>query len=510
MGVARATSVALLGLRGATVEIEADVADGLPSFQLIGLPDSALREAVARVRGAASNSGLPIPNKRITVNLSPASLRKYGSGFDLGIAIAAAAAGGVIDPRALDGVVHLGELGLDGRTRPIDGILPAVHAAKRAGFQTVVVPQGNLEEAALVAGIRVVPVASLRETAIVHGAELEPEAVEPVLREPATGRALHDPPDLAEVIGNPEVVEALVVAAAGAHHLLLLGPPGAGKTMLASRLTGLLPDLTDDAALEVASVRSLCGMPVGGRLSTRPPFEAPHHTATAASIIGGGSGLIRPGAAARAANGVLFLDEAPEFSPIVLDTLRQPLESGSITIHRSQAVATFPGTFQLVLAANPCPCGQYGAREGACTCPSSVRRRYLGRLSGPLLDRVDIQLPVERITAAQLRLGASGTTSAVARERVLAARARAAKRLVGTPWRVNAQVPGTWLRAPARRLPFPDTAPLDRALERGAITMRGYDRVLRVAWTIADLDGTDRPGPDQIGRALTLRRTVAA
>ena len=254
--------------------------------------------------------------------------------------------------------------------------------------------------------------------------------------------------------------------------LILLGPPGAGKTMLAARLPGLLPDLSARAALEVSSIRSLAGMSVGRSLVRRPPFEAPHHTASAAALVGGGSGQIRPGAAARASDGVLFLDEAPEFSPSLLDALRQPLESGLITIHRANAVATFPGRFQLVMAANPCPCGQYGARDSECTCPPAARRRYVGRLSGPLLDRIDIQLRVQRITAAQLRLAheARGVSSAAARARVSVARAAAAERLVNTPWQLNSQVPGAWLRGPGVRLAPAVTASIDsgRATTRPA------------------------------------------
>jgi magnesium chelatase family protein len=509
MAIGRAHAISLVGLDGAVVEIEADISSNLPSFVLIGLPDAALGEARDRVRSAAGNSGLPLPSRKLTVNLSPAALPKHGSGFDLGIAMAALAADGQVSADSVARVVHLGELGLDGRLRPLAGILPAVLASVRAGFDTVVVPAGNADEAALVPGVRVVPVVSLRDAAIWHGAELEPIPLDPLMPT-VPAPALDDAGDLADVVGNPDAVEAMQVAAAGGHHVYLLGPPGAGKTMLAARLPGLLPDLTAEEALEVASIRSLAGIPVRGGLSTRPPLEAPHHTASAAAIVGGGSGVIRPGAAARAAHGVLFLDEAPEFAPAALDALRQPLESGVIAISRATATARFPATFQLVLAANPCPCGNAGTRDGDCRCSPLSVRRYLGRLSGPLLDRVDIRMDVHRITAAQLRASAElpRLDTAAARVRILAARATAAERLRSTPWRLNAQVAGAWLRSPMGAPAKGATAGLDRALERGGITMRGYDRVLRLAWTLSDLDGTSRPGADHVGRALYLRKAA--
>ncbi|MCU1439642.1 MAG: ATP-binding protein [Rhodoglobus sp.] len=510
MPIGRTYAISLLGLQGAVVEIEADISSNLPAFVLIGLPDAALGEAKDRVRSAATNSGCALPPRKITVNLSPAALPKHGSVFDLGIALSALAAAGSVRAESIDRVLHLGELGLDGRLRPVNGILPAVLAASRGGFDTVMVPTGNADEASLVPGVRIIPVASLRDAAIWHGGDFEPEPVEPILHSVRDAPA-DDPGDLADVIGNAETVEAMLVAAAGGHHVFLLGPPGAGKTMLAARLPGLLPSLDAEAALEVSSIRSLAGLPVGGSLPTRPPFESPHHTATAAALVGGGSGLIRPGAAARASHGVLFLDEAPEFNPSVLDTLRQPLESGVISIHRANGVAHFPGSFQLVLAANPCPCGQYGARDSECTCPPSARRRYIGRLSGPLLDRIDIQFRVHRVTSAQLRVSHEQprVSTSEARGRVVAARAAAAERLQATPWRLNSQVPGSWLRAPGVRLAHTVTAALDRALERGGITMRGYDRVLRVAWTLADLQGVTAPTAAQIGQALYLRRAIS-
>lgn len=506
----RTHSISLLGMTGAVVEIEADLSNQLPNFVLIGLPDAALNEAKDRVRAAIANAGLELPHRKITINLSPAALPKQGSGFDLGIAIAVLAASGAVTAESIDAVVHLGELGLDGRLRPINGVLPAVLAAQRAGFATVMVPTGNADEASLVPGVHVVPVASLRDAAIWHGSAIEPEPVEPLLR--AVPVTAEDELDLSDVIGNDDAIEAMLVAAAGGHHVFLLGPPGAGKTMLASRLPGLLPALSTEQALEVSCVRSLSGFAMGGALATRAPFEAPHHTASAAALVGGGSGLIRPGAAARASHGVLFLDEAPEFASAVLDALRQPLESGVISIHRANAVAHYPGSFQLVLAANPCPCGQYGARDSECTCTPFNRRRYLARLSGPLLDRIDIQLRVQRITSAQLRVSTETRrmSTAEAQARVVAARARAAARLADTPWRLNSQVPGAWLRGPSARLSSVTTASIDRALERGGITMRGYDRVLRVGWTIADLDNAATPTAEHIGRALYLRKAISS
>lgn len=509
--VARTHSVALLGMTGSMVEVEADIGNGLPTLMIIGLPDTALSDARDRVRAAANNSDCPLPTSKITVNLSPAALPKHGSTFDLAIAMAILAAAGTISPESVERVVHLGELSLDGRLRPMSGVLPAIAAAARAGFQTFVVPAGNRQEASLVPGVRIVPVVSVRDAAIHHGATFEPVVLD--VLEGAEAQSSDEPHhELADVIGNNDAVLALVAAAAGGHHLFMLGPPGAGKTMLAMRLPGLLPDLDAASALEVSSVRSLAGASVPRSLATRPPFESPHHTASAAALIGGGSKQIRPGAAARASHGVLFLDEAPEFAANVLDTLRQPLESGVISIHRANAVARFPGRFQLVLAANPCPCGQYGAAEMHCLCTPNARRKYLARLSGPLLDRIDIQVQVRRVTAAQLRLGAieERLTTAEARARVAEARSRMSRRLSGTPWRLNGEVLGTWLRTGPVKLARETTVVLDRALERGLISMRGYDRILRVAWTLADLDGVDQPGSDQIGRALYLRKSSAA
>jgi len=505
MGVARTLAVALQGLRGALVDVEASITSGLPRFTLIGLPDASLAEAAHRVLAAASNSGASLAQSRVTANLSPAALPKHGSSFDLAIALAAMAAAGSVSSASIAGTVHLGELGLDGRVRPVLGVLPAVHAAAQAGAARVMVPVGNLREARLVPGIDVIPVASLREAAIRHGGEFTPVDVEPVLAPPAAPPAV-DELDLADVIGNEDAIGALIVAAAGAHHLFFLGPPGAGKTMLAERIPGLLPDLDEAAALEATSIRSLTELGSVDELVTRPPYEAPHHTASAAALVGGGSSRIRPGAAVRASHGVLFLDEAPEFQTAALDALRQPLESGVITISRANHQAQFPARFQLVLAANPCPCGQYGL-GGDCSCGPGRRRSYLNRLSGPLMDRIDLQLTVKRLAPAQLLAAGDRprTTSAAARRRVEAARAAARERFAGQPWSVNGRAPSRWLTDGPGRLSKRLTAPVERYYQTHGMTMRGFVRVLRVAWTLADLDGAASPRAEHVGAALALR-----
>lgn len=505
MSTARTWAIALTGVDGHVVEIEADLSNQTPEFKLIGLPDKSLAEAVQRVHNACKNAGLDLPRRRLTVNLSPASLPKQGSGFDLGIAMAVLAAGGSVDRRSIAHTVHIGELGLDGRLRPISGVLPAVYAAARSGFSQVIVPVANAAEAALVPDIDVRAAGTLAEVALWHGADVAVPDVEPVgatAPAPEKGESL----ELADVVGQEEAVEALIVAAAGGHHLLLSGPPGAGKTMLARRLPGILPPLSPSEALEVASIRSLTGEPVAA-LDPLPPLEAPHHSASVAALVGGGSRVARPGAIVRAHRGVLFLDEAAEFSRVALDALRQPLESGSIDVSRAGFTARFPARFQLILAMNPCPCGNYGLRGAECVCPSLAIRRYATRLSGPLRDRIDIELQVARVPASRAVVGGrSDMTTALARSRVQEARERAASRLRGTPWRRNAEVPGVWLRQQSRRIEASARAPLDRALERGALTLRGYDRVLRLSWTVADLAGCERPGHDEIGRALFLKR----
>jgi magnesium chelatase family protein len=498
---ARVLCVGLVGVEGHLVEVEADLSPGLPAVVLTGLPDTALHEARDRVRAAVVNSGETWPNRRITVNLLPATVPKHGSAFDLAIACALLAGAGELPVAPLEGVVVLGELGLDGAVRPIRGVLPMVAAAVRAGIRRVIVPLGNAREATVVPGVTVRGVDSLhRLVAYVRG--------EDRLLEPPPGLPAHPAggPDLADIAGQSLGRYALEVAAAGGHHLSLMGPPGAGKTMLAERLPSILPELDDASALEVTALQSIAGvLPPDGALVRRPPFQAPHHSASLAALVGGGSGLARPGAISLAHRGVLFLDEAPEFANATLQALRQPLESGRVQLARARGNTEYPARVQVVLAANPCPCAN-PAGDQLCSCTAIARRRYLAKLSGPLLDRIDIQIRIQPLSAAQLMTAAApAESSAVVAERVARARAAAAARWSDSGWRVNAEVPGPQLRRPPWRLAAPDTAALRAGLDRGSLSARGFDRILRLAWSIADLDGRDRPTGSDVHEAAQLR-----
>jgi magnesium chelatase family protein len=510
--LARAYSVALVGVRGHLIEVEADIASGLPATILVGLPDPALREARDRIRAAIVNSGETWPNSKITVGLSPAALPKRGSGFDLAIAAAILAAAEAVPAAALAGKMFLAELGLDGRLRPVPGVLPAVVAAE-ASVDTIVVAAQNVAEAALVPGVEVIGASSLMEVIVwLRGGP--PPTLPPVPEPPqgpAPALAMAKKLDLAELLGQAEARLAVEICAAGGHNLSLLGPPGAGKTMLAERLPTILPPLEVAAAIEVTSIHSIAGrLTPGSGLLTVPPFCAPHHTSSMAAIVGGGSGVIHPGAASLAHRGILFLDEAPEFTRGVLDALRQPLESGEVVIARAGTQAVFPARFTLVLAANPCPCAKTaGPGKTGCSCSPATRRRYLARISGPLLDRVDVKVRLQPVSRRDMLYDRKfAEPSAVVAERVAAARERCAARLAGTPWRVNAEVPGSALR---RAFPPKHGAltSLDRAMELGQVSARGADKIVRVAWSLADLAGKDQPGPDQINLAIGLWLGVA-
>ncbi|WP_078650407.1 YifB family Mg chelatase-like AAA ATPase [Streptomyces rimosus] len=527
MGFARTCSVALVGVEGVVVEVQADLEPGVAAFTLVGLPDKSLIESRDRVRAAVVNSGSEWPQKKLTVGLSPASVPKSGSGFDLAVACAVLGAAERIDPRELADLVMIGELGLDGRVRPVRGVLPAVLAAADAGYRQVVVPERAVAEASLVPGVAVLGVRSLRQLIAVltdepvpeeedtdPAAEGRPDPLLAGLAVPGSGigaeRMQGDRvPDLSDVAGQHGARRALEVAAAGRHHIFFMGPPGAGKTLLAERLPGLLPRLSPKESLEVTAVHSVAGaLPPGQPLVDRPPYCAPHHSATMASLVGGGSGLPRPGAVSLAHNGVLFIDEAAECNARVLDALRQPLECGYVVVARAAGMMRMPAKFLLALAANPCPCGRHGTLGGGCECRPSTIRRYRARLSGPLMDRVDLRVMVEPVARSELLAPTQGAEStAEVAERVRTARDRATVRFADTPWNTNSEVPGHELRTRWRVAPGA-TAQAERDLETGLLTARGMDRVLRVAWTSADLAGRDCPTAEDINWALELRTGI--
>ncbi len=503
MALARAYAIALTGLEGRLVEVECDILAGLPGLSFTGRADTSVVESRDRLRSALVNSGAEWPNRKITVALLPADVRKSGSRFDLAVGMAVLAAAGQLPAAGVEGAVWIAELGLDGRLRPVTGVLPAVMAARRLGVERVVVARANAAEAALISGIEVRAADRLGDiVAWLTGAG-------PVLeRASAAGLDIasepFEAPDLADVAGQAAAKRALEIAAAGAHHMYMVGTPGAGKTMLAERLPGLLPALGEAASLEVTAVHSIAGLlDERAGLVRHPPLQAPHHTASTAALVGGGSHLARPGAISLAHHGVLFLDEASEFSPRALDALRQPVENGYVVLHRGGGVVRYPARFQLLLAANPCPCAQ---RASLCSCPPLARRRHTRRLSGPLMDRIDLRVQVEPVSRRDLVDSARGRESSqLVAARVADARRAAAARWQGTPWQVNADVPGSTLRAPQWLPPPGALRPAEDYLETARLSARGFDRLLRVAWTIADLAGKPAPEAGDVSEALYFR-----
>jgi magnesium chelatase family protein len=492
--------VALIGLEGAMVEVEAHVGSGLPRITLVGLPDASLSEAKDRCKAAMSSTGFGWPSDPVTINLSPAMLPKAGSHYDLSIAAAMGAAQQLCHAEALAQRVLLGELSLDGRVRPVRGLLPALLSASKHGFTDVIVPTAQMREAGLVEGLSITGVGSLRELFGVLRGEPGAEVPPATAAEPTSKVAL----DLSDVAGQLEAKWALEVAAAGRHHIYFHGPPGVGKTLLAARLPTLLPELDTAEALEVSAIHSLAGQPMDN-LITRPPFASPHHNASIPALVGGGSRIAAPGAVSLAHRGVLFLDEAPEFAPKALEALRVPLESGKIVLARAAATAVYPASFQLVLAANPCPCGFASSPGSQCHCPPRVIRRYAERVSGPILDRIDINQHLRPLKSAFLKAAlAAGERSPVVAERVRAARLRQARRLEPFGVRCNAEVPGVVLR---RHLPLPEGVDMvEEAVNRGRLSARGVDKVLRLSWTIADIAGAGKPNKDHLNTALAMRR----
>jgi len=496
--------VVLSGVSGAMVRVEVDISDGLPSVGVVGLPDASVTESRWRARCAIDSVGGRWPNRRITVSLSPAEVRKQGAGLDLPIAVGVLAADGQLPGADLRDITFIGELGLDGQVRPTRGALAGALAARSAGIARIVVPTTTAREMSRITGIRVIVADHLAHVVAVLTGECPESELQPAAPVGGESGPRGEPPDLRDVRGHAHARLALEVAAAGGHHLALVGAPGVGKTVLAERLPGLLPDLDDDAALEVAAIHGVTSAPRPADEYQRPPMRSPHHSASASALLGSVHGArVIPGAATLAHRGVLFLDEAPEFARPALEGLRQPLESGWIWLGRSGWSGRLPASFQLVVAANPCPCGRRVGSGSECSCSPTSVRRYASRLSGPFMDRVDIRLPLSRPSDADLLNVEAAESSDRVRDRVVLARERSATRFAGLPWRINAAIPAGELRR--TWWPDPSGAEILRTLDRRATNLRGPDRVLRVAWSLADLAGRSRPAADDIAAALGLR-----